>query len=465
MNNANQKQTDVTAIGRKQKKLLIGNVNCLTTRSVYDVVNWCYEDIADIYRATTMLVLCTGWAIKKLLASETVLKRYEIGENSSVGLLQSSWVFPPFGSNATSKTNFEAALKTFFIPFPSVFFLPLQQMRSLSLEPDVVAKTINESLAQLPNQRFQKVTLLRLQHHIKHTRHQYGLSASDIDFITDQEFKSSPHSHYGHRSLADVYGGVKRYVDSVHAVTANTEYCFPTIVTDKRLGGGRVVCDQTVKNVLHFLTNRGTLRGNSLNNIKIRHNNYTLYVVCILQLCTLLRPVRMNNTLLKHFEFGFKSILIEDKGSHSRRRIPICQFGQKCLSNYVEYLKSLSKKYRFLHGDLAKIIDQALISETSIFHYIGEYDIKIFTPDVHTQLILSENFLLPANWARHKIKTMLLDAGALTEHTRRFMGHVEDFESIEAKFHTTNYYDLELISNLINDWLTSLGDIQWQLQI
>ena len=465
MINAKQNNTDLTAISRKRAKLLVGNVNCLTNRSVSDVVSWCYEDIVDPYRAITMIVLCTGWSVKKLLSNSTSLKCHEISENASVGLLQSNWVFATFSSNATSKTDFETTLKTFFIPFPSIFFPPLQELRSLSLDPEVVAKKINENLAKLPNHKFQKVTLLRLQHHINFIRYQYELSSSDIDFIADLDFKSSPHSHYGHRSLAVVYSNLKRYVDSLHEVVSNTEFHFPTIITDKRLGGHRVVCDQSVKDMLNFLIQRGSVRGNSLENIKNRHNNYTLYVVCVLQLCSFLRPVRMNAVLLKNFEFGFKSILIEDKGFQSRRRVPICQFGQQCIANYIEYLKSLSKKYRFLHGDLARTIDQALNSQTSVFHYIGESEIKIFTPAVHTPMILSEYYLLPDNWARHKVKTILLDDGAPTEHVKRFMGHVEDFECIEAKFHTTSYSELEPISKRINDWLESLGGINWQLQI
>ncbi|WP_371196100.1 hypothetical protein [Glaciecola sp. SC05] len=459
------KPIDLTPIHRKRKKLLTANVSCLTRQSINETVTWCYEDINDYFRAITMLCLCTGWSVKKLLSSSTLVRPHKVNDVESVGLLRSSWSFSEFSPNATNQATFESVLREFYIPFPFIFFHALKRARQLELVPIDVEKLINQNLAKLKNAAFQKVTINRLQQHILQTCHHFDLSSSDIDFITDKDKASSPHSHYGHRSLAIIYSGLKQYVDSLHIGVASNDSCLPTIETNNSLGGNRVVSDKTVKELFNFLVNRRNSKADSLEQIEVVHNNYTTFVISILQLCTLLRPTRMNSVLLNHFEFGFKSLVIEDKGARSKRRIPICAFGQQTLQNYVNYLNAVSKKCRFLPYEISNKTDKAYKSLGPLFHYFGTTAISAYTPTTHTGMIFGQYYDLPKNWSRHKVKTVLLDAGSPPAHVKRFMGHVEDFEFNEGKFHTTNYADLVQISIHINDWLESLGVENWKPQI
>jgi len=459
------KPTDLTSIYRKRQKLLTANVSCLTHRSINETVAWCYEDINEHFRAISMVCLCTGWSVKKLLSDSTSVLTHKVANAELVGLLKSSWSFPEFIPSATNEATFESTLKEFYVLFPFIFFHSLKRMRQHHLDPDDVEKKINQSLANLKNSAFQKVTINRLQKHIVQTCHHFSLSSSDIDFIVDKDIKSSPHSHYGHRSLGSIYGGLKRYVESLHANIPNNGLSLPSIQTSSSLGGNRVVSDQTVKELLNFLIQRCNSQGSSLEQMKAIHNTYTTFVISILQLCTLLRPIRMNPVLLNHFEFGFKSLVIQDKGARSRRRIPICAIGQQILTNYIDYLHALAKKCRFLPYEISKNTDEACKSEASFFHYFGESGIKAYTPNTHTGMIFGQYYDLPKNWTRHKVKTVLLDAGSPPAHIKRFMGHVEDFEFNEGKFHTTSYSDLVRVSKSINNWLHNLGVENWKPQI
>jgi len=264
MRKKERKPDNLTSILRKKKKFLIANPECLTSKSVSVAVEWCFEDTSCHFRGITMITLCTGWSVKKLMSNSTSVKLHKMNETESVGLLKSSWSFPPFAPNATNRAIFDATRVEFYIPFPSTFFHPLIKARELELQPSDIEKTINNNLAKLQNSKFQKVTIFRLQQHIIHARHQFGLYSNDIDFIIDKDFKQSAHSHYGHRSLTSIYGGLRQYINSLHRDTFNRQSGLPYINFNDRLGGNRVLSDSTVQEVFRFLIQRKSCHSNSL---------------------------------------------------------------------------------------------------------------------------------------------------------------------------------------------------------
>jgi hypothetical protein len=220
-------------------------------------------------------------------------------------------------------------------------------------------------------------------------------------------------------------------------------------------GSKRALTEAGVKKV--FNTHEGLLSKYYQLTQQEFHNTYTSYLIELLHLVTLMRPVNENLVNRSSFTHDFSSVIIEDKGATSLRRVPIPYVVGKILQDYIAYLVIIQTRQQFVYPTVAKEITNMVAGDSPLFQYWDLQKSKMVVADTNAvNKALQNQYPLYRNWHRHSIATQLVKQGECRDSLNVFMGHNPSHDHAYSDYSSLSFAPLKKIGSkieqLIRHW-------------
>jgi hypothetical protein len=392
---------------RKQGLYLESSPARLTPKDIEDTVNLCLENIPQKPAATIALVVLTTGA-----GYDALIKRFS-GSNGE--LLFKMINEPP---SYTKGYHIEGNSADAFIAAPAELLGAF--LLSLAMSPS--EKEINQFISDGLDQRFQRVTLKRLQRHLAFEASNYGISGAELAFITDTPLDSIPLNHYARFNLSNVNKKLQCYQQHLFAIAPQKRITAPVYAPEGTFGSNRVLTTLAVKSICAWYANQLPSQCTTLDQITHIFNLYTSYVITYLNLETLHRPNNDQFGDLGNFDLISRSIIVRDKGGASGRTMPLSPNAIKVIENYLLFMRTLLPRLRLLENKTYQQIKEILDGKIPLFVRFAKKGLFTYTA-AKDALISNYQLPIPNNWQRHYGINYLASQGVSFDDIQLFIGH------------------------------------------
>ncbi|MEP4892255.1 MAG: hypothetical protein ABJV04_19750 [Aliiglaciecola sp.] len=438
-----------------RKKLLLGNVGCLTDSVVKSVVIKCATKINYGLAASYILAsLFTGRSLKQLLEAKIEIPTQEFEGQVDQGFyLLSNWQHPQLTLPSKYLSYFKAPDSKGEVFLPYELLQAFQESRDENLTIEHIKAEVDEFRVQNFSGLFQHINLTRLQNHFSHCAPKFGLSRADIAFIADHKLEDHPQCSYG---LFDTRSVIQKHIQYIRSLTTEaglSGFHVQTIDKKSYFGSHRVLKGSSVSDFFNYCVQQINLSPATQSELIQSFNFYTFYVITFLELCTMHRPVLSEFGKLENFDLITGSVVIIDKGQQSARVIPVCNSGCLVLKAYVLYLKNLVRDLRFTYPEVANNITKQLASESNLFQLWDSRGIKSYHPN-NVYTLIESVFPFPQNWARHYVATMLIAKGVSRNELEALMGHAPAPDQIYNECSSFDFDSNRALSDRIEKHIT-----------
>lgn len=439
----------------KRKKLLLGNVACLTMDTVCRVIALCASQIAVGLAPSYILAsIFTGRTLSQLLEARIAIPSQHVDEQRDIGFyILSNWQHPELKLPIRYLNLFHKPEKNGETLLPLELLPSFQKSRHEQTTFEELKTEIDLFCKQNFFGLYQHVNLNRIQNHFSHCAPKFGLSRADVAFIADYNLQDHPHCSYG---IFDTRAVLQKHVQYIGSLTAKVGIsCLEVNPLDKKsyFGSHRVLKDSSVIAFFTYCVQQINRNPATHAELVQSFNFYTFYVVSFLELCTLHRPALMEFGKADNFDVVTGSVVICDKGEQSSRVIPLCESACTILKAYVNYLKNLMRDLRFTYPEVANTIAKSLNCETSLFQFWDSRGITAYHPNLMYSLIKSI-FPFPLNWPRHYIATLLINEGVPRNKLEVFMGHAPSPDEIYNDYSSFDFNNNRVLSDKIEKYIT-----------
>lgn len=469
----------LSTIERREKKL-ITSVDLLTEHELKIVIESILgsRELSSSHRLLMALMLFTGRRFERII--EAVLRKkdtgnYECGDTILLRKTDVSWIWIPDLPKHDVKLG---VFNRIVLPAKAPIRLELPQMVFGKLNGYVwikfgekEQKKIREYLSALNQKHKTRITLNRISDYLVSYLKRKGEDDVLSALILGNQGLSDAgvyYQHYWRSQIQPIYG---RYCDHLirisRCLSTKEEFSSKAIEGSRNgeIGGGSklVLKKDYLKKLFAHQT---TSVRRAVHDIYQFHNEYVVYSLLLLNICTGHRPVKDPYDNMNHIDIVGRKILISDKqirSADSSRILVLPDRAIKQIQYYQEHLENIYKVIKFK----TKVIKKSLSSITS-----GDYplffifecsdkesslgDIKRVTPKYLAQHLLPV-FNLPLNWNRHYMRTYLSDIGVCGEHIDAWMGHAKPGQEAFSRFSGMSMKNMAEVALAIDRHLSDLG--------
>jgi hypothetical protein len=439
----------------KRKKMLMGNVACLTNETVKIIIASCEKKIGTGLAPSYILAsLFTGRSVTKLWEAKIALPPTESDGNNDIGFyIFSSWQHPKLVLPSIYLNQFQKVDGEGEIILPMELFPAFEKSRDENVAFEELKNEIDLFCQQNFTRLFQHINLTRIQHHFSHCAPQFEISRADIAFIADFKLEDHPHCSYG---LFDTRSVIQKHLQYIRSLTIKAGLSgFEVRSVDKKsfFGSHRVLKESSVIAFFDYCVQQINRNPSTHAELILSFNFYTFYVVSFLELCTMHRPILSEFGKFENFDLVTGSIVITDKGEQSSRIVPMCKIACTIVSSYLKYLRDLVRDLRFTFPEISNAITKSLVSESSLFQLWDNRGIKPYHPN-NVYTLIESVFPLPHNWPRHYIATMLMGEGVSRNEIEPYMGHAPAPDQIYNELSSFNFENNWALSDKIEKHIT-----------
>lgn len=445
----------------KHSKLSRANANRLTRSAILDIVNFCMARKEIRPEASLLLlVMLSGRDIKNILGSLRKFAPELNGEKQQSLYLTTAWPFPQRKAHPSNEVIFRQADNTAYLPVPKFLEDALQQVLFLIVDEEEVIRMAKDFLVEMNKEvdsRFQKVTLARIENVLPSVAHQFDISRAELAVIRNRDYDDDAHSSYGIRELQPL---VKNYYKFVESLLGKHLSVCP--IVNSQFGSNLTLTDSAVSSIFkHFSDEMHERPILMLDKIRT-FNAVTNYVISYLELCTMHRPIKRQFGTLSQFDLTTGFVTLQDKGFDSQRTLPLPPSAVKLLKDYCEYIRKLRDTLIFTQKNIANDFSKMLGSETDLFKHWVRNKLDDYNPSLRFSNA-AQLELIPKNWARHYIKTKLLEFGVVSDDIEMFMSHHADHENLYSVLSTFEFQRFSMISEIIENKIVKPLNLSNQL--
>ena len=426
--NKNRKYSYVKAHAARNEKHLAGKLEWLSPSHVRIVSEHCQQWLDNPNAVIAMTSLLTGWSVTDLLKSDTKL----VCDSSGAFHLLSPWCFTDPKINSSLCAHLHKSEDSAAIPLPKELGILLQDVKSHHNLRGVTKGSVGKLLAEIPTEEDIRITPVRVSNTLDYHGARVGLSKFECRFISGQRMHETSQNYYVCFDVGATYEKLHKFWDWV---LVNTSWRYPTPPI-QYFGSKRALTRQGVQSIFAWYK-RNILEKIFLNESRETFNLFTLYVIELLQLVTLCRPIDAIFGSLDNFDNSFEFIFIQDKGDASSRLLPLPKIIRPILQGYIQYLKEIQKQSSFTNKHVVAVVQEILAGRTPFFHF-WEKDkmLPVTVSKVKTRL---SHFDIHRNWHRHTVITALYEDGLCTDKLACFADHQPSLDHWFNPFSSLDY--------------------------
>lgn len=441
----------------KREKQLTCDFRQLTCHEIRYVVKFCYKHRDQLGAFWLLMITFTGRSIEALKAGNININTAIIDDYPDYFLLQFPISLPSHLMAENISMLIQKNENYVQLLLPRVT-LNLDVYLSKS-EPEII-ESVNQIMEEISQNTRSRVTLSRIENALSVYLHQHQIDSAEIAFITGKEIDQTAGCFYHSTARVRLLFWHQKFLQYVYGRKIGAS------LPDKEtyIGSHLIVKSDYV--ALLFDTIRQEILNTKYNLIGLdryayTHNNYTCFMVLLLNLASGHRPVRHPFCFREDFDLLSKRLFISDKegrNSLSARIIQLPSIIITYLEEYDRYLKCLSATISPLSRLTSECIKEALHSKKPYLFFIenGKY-----VPVIPGKLkeYFDDKFPLPLNWHRHFLRSWLANNGIHPHIVDAWMGHTSSGGEPLSKYSGLSYFDLNTIANHIEILLCTHLDI------
>ena len=306
-----------------------------------------------------------------------------------------------------------------------------------------------------------RLTTTKISSYLRSLLKQESIDPTIIALIQGETAKTKPELSYTHLSDLDVkqtYDRFLSYIESLCCKTTKIQFkrqVYRTI--EGQIGSPLVMSDEVLS--IFFKTLETSISSLSASYSQQRHNLVTYYVLFTLAVSSGYRPVTGWLGKITDYNLLNLSLWISDKEmlqSQVGRFITLPEIAIRILKQYLQFLSAGKVDSTNVNIDISARYQQAITGEQHLFFFILDDAIEEVTPSTmaaHFDSVLP----LPLNWHRHYVRSLLFKEKIHPDLIAAWMGHAQLNEPAFTRFSSYSISDLKIISELINQKLTSVN--------
>ena len=326
---------------------------------------------------------------------------------------------------------------------------------------DSTLKKVAELLSTINKKHGTRLTTTKISSYLRSLLKQESIDPTIIALIQGETAKTKPELSYTHLSDLDVkqtYDRFLSYIESLCCKTTKIQFkrqVYRTI--EGQIGSPLVMSDEVLS--IFFKTLETSISSLSASYSQQRHNLVTYYVLFTLAVSSGYRPVTGWLGKITDYNLLNLSLWISDKEmlqSQVGRFITLPEIAVRILKQYLQFLSAGKVDSTNVNIDISARYQQAITGEQHLFFFILDDAIEEVTPSTmaaHFDSVLP----LPLNWHRHYVRSLLFKEKIHPDLIAAWMGHAQLNEPAFTRFSSYSISDLKIISELINQKLTSVN--------
>lgn len=349
-------------------------------------------------------------------------------------------------------------------PTKTKFFIELPLDITTNLLSDLDDSTldrISKLLSFINKKHGASLTKTKISSYLRYTFKQESVDPTIIALIEGQTAQIAPELSYTHLSNLDVqqtYYRFLTYLENLSSKSNNIQFKRQNNIQEESPIGSPLVMSDGIL-FCFFKTLDKNIKELSGYYSQSQHNLVTYYALFTLALSSGYRPVTGWLGKISDYNLHSSTLWISDKEilqSETGRLITLPQIALRILKRYLQYLKAGAVDASKLNLEISARYQQAITGEQHLFFFITNNSIEEVTPTSMTAHFDSV-FPLPLNWHRHYIRSLLCKEKIHPELIAAWMGHAQLNEPAFTRFSSYSIVDLKIISDLINQKLTSVN--------
>lgn len=436
--NKNRKNSYVKMHAARNEKQLAGKLEWLSSNYVRVISEHCQQWLDNPNAAVAMISLLTGWSVTDLLKSETKL----VCDSSGAFHLLSPWSFNDPKITSPLRAHLHKPEDKAAIPLPKELGKLLQDIKSHHNLRGVTKKSVGKLLAEIPTEEDLRITPVRVSNTLHYYGSSAGLSKFECRFISGQRMHETSQNYYVCFDVGTTYDKLYKFWDWV---LAKTSWHYPTPPV-QNFGSKRALNKLGIQSIFAWYKSN-ILEKTIFNDSRAIFNLFTLYVIDLLQLVTLCRPVDAIFGSLDNFDHSFEFIFIRDKGDDSPRLLPLPKIIRPTLQGYIRYLKEIQSQSTFTNKYIFEIVQKILAGKAPFFHFWEKDEmLPVTVSKIKTRL---SHFDIHRNWHRHTVITALYEKGLCTDKLACFADHQPSLDHWFNQYSSLDYTPIVEISRQI----------------
>lgn len=404
----------------KNEQYLLSNKQALAEGTIYELYDHCIAMLALNNAAAYILIML--FSARNLAdVVENLYLHKEINDNhvSKQLRLKIFWEHPESNLNTsvldiapTKGSHYFLSLPSYLVDYVDIVSHTEDEVQLLETQTVEFLKDIKN---YLPKQR---CTLAKLACCIKQYRTFFQISHYELCFISNVGIDKEAMLYYGHSNRVSIQKKFDTFIDAIKnkSLARKKTHIVPESTTI--IGSNYVVSSVAIVEIYDSFIKELIIDCSSHQDLFHNYNVYTQLVVFYLQSITLHRPIKKIFRTIKSFDLIARQVNILDKGEDSLRTRPIPMGAQRELNKYIEYLKDLVKKLKFVNPDLSAELQKSVTGEETLFRRINSRSSL-----VDFQMFNTKAVGVPSNFARHYASSYLDLRGVCRDKIHFYMGH------------------------------------------
>lgn len=439
-------QKDAKAHQQRRAKYACCDRECLTSAAIDELVRHCKRNDQNKYALLALLVLISARTVSKLFTVQPTVV------NKNVAQLPVTWNKTQVPKSFLPGIEYIKTLNEEFILIPQVLALNLSRLQQ-ETDAEDCNKQLKAFLTKVRTSTGEHITPVGLAKALGFQKHQFNLSVFEWSFLCDEPKNVLGQNSYVAFSAEKLFRKhikfMAQFID-----TAPLERYLTELKHDVWFGSPRVPTTDSVVNIFSYIVDNLNQAISQRTNYERVHNWFTVYTVQLMQLATLHRPSNNVFGTLTQFNLSDNTVQILDKGSESRRLVPLCTIAIEALSNYLNYLRVLRRLVRFEARNFTSEIDKMLEGKANLFRAWGQSGLSDDYGSMEN-LGISKLFT-QSNWHRHFVSTALVADRYDRYLLNTYSGHRLESDTAYSKSKSYTHDELVATSKAIESIITEL---------
>ncbi|TMX46559.1 integrase [Photobacterium damselae] len=438
----------------KRDMSLACDIDSATTYEIGALVRYCTEQISR----NSKTLMAAKLLLVMLLSGSTYhqaikLKSKRSSNKNLIGFCRKHKL-PSQKQRAELLTLLTQTAEDFWLPLPK---LVCQKLSSLSFK-GLEEQELKELLSHINKRHDTHLTLRRVSSYLRQKLSHENIDSTIIALLAGEPTNTIPALFYLQLSNEYLLQTYNRYLEFLSQLAAEPSALtlFDEFPAPSALGSPLYIESDVLSSLFSHL--KTTLNKEEQANERY-HNDITIYTQLVLAIASGYRPVTGWFGKITHLSLQTGDYWISDKESgigDNSRVIKLPEIAIKILDNYLSYCKRRFLQIANTQPELSLEYQRLLTGDTHLFFYLRDGRCETCTPSNYTFFIDSV-FPLPANWARHHVRTLLTAKGVDISVINAWMGHMNQSKRSFHEFSALTRQQMVTASNILNQHLLDIG--------
>lgn len=430
----------------KSKQRLFSNTQRLDSKWVH---SFCYEKLNSNPIASVIIAaIYSGRGYDEIVEDAEQVYYEKNGATCSCIKLRTLWEYRKELKSVISSNLSENYNEDLSIHLPDYLWTGICELKESKGSLQEMAKDFLEPLRA---DCFQAISEEQVRSSFSFQRFAFDIAYAELAFISNSDLHDCINAQYGQMNNQAIQHKLDNYISSFHS----SPQCLAckVVYLERVFGSYYTPTIEQIEALFEPLKRNVQQLPTNIVECRMHFNNVTVYLVLMMQLFTMHRPINPFDIHLSQFDLQVNIMHLKDK-SGSERMVPTPKILTSLIQQYRRYIDQHISIMQGTQNNQIDKLQDALNSNISLFlQYDKQGKLEVLETSDFQAMLKAHN--LKNNWARHFVSSILTSDGVNRDLIAKFMGHSCE-SGLHYKFSSSSFNDLRSISNILDNQLDTV---------